>query len=369
MSPSYHFQELSQSHSVQCRLSAKVVDERLFSGRLFPSGRITVGCLPKKKILEGDKEYERARPKVSYFKRTHYDYEKGLVREYGVRTEEDSSLGLSDVPNCHKVQKRRHGLKGIPRSGRYRVLEGATVLQQRYGRRLGFYTLTCPYTEPEKVYEFNRCFQEIMRRFFQELKRAYHRIGADFAYVAAYEIQEERYHETSIPVLHVHWVSPCYLPNSYQFAVTADEIRGIYERVLCSVVAPPTSCSSALDSQVVKKSASGYLAKYLSKGGNIVEVIADAAPSQVPSKWWSMSRNLLSAIKKLTIELPQEVCASLMFGQQLIASPLPFLYYVRRIQIPSPSGDKTVGCAATATPEFAKTLRPLTYECLVYEYL
>lgn len=369
MPPSYHFSDLKRNASIESRLSSNSPDNRLFSGRLFPSGRITVGYVPKKKVIKSDKEYERTRQQVVYSERTHWDYEEGLVSEILVRVEKDSSLGLSDVSNYHKEPVRRHGLKGIPSSGRYRVLEGATLLQRRHGRRLGFYTLTCPYTEDEKVYEFNKCFSEIMRRYFQEIKREYDRRGVTFSYTAVYEIQPDRYTDTGVSVLHCHYVAPCYIPNTYQFVLSSDEIRSIFARVCGLVVAPLDNYGACLDSQVVKKSASGYLAKYLSKGGKILEVIADVAPGQLPSRWWSCSRNVLHAMRKLTLELPQHICETLMLDAQLIASPLPFLYYIRRIHISVPWGMESVGIAATATPQFAESLRPMTWEDLLYQLL
>jgi len=369
MPPVYHFRSVRTNDKLQDRLGTHQPPGRSFRGYLHPSGRVTVGLSPKPKVLKADAEYERTRPLVEYVQYERWHYEEGLIKGYDQREKRTSSLGLSDVPNCHKPEGRRHGLKGIPRSGRYRILEGATVLQQRHGKRLGFYTLTCPYTQVEHIYEFNRNFAEITRRFFQELKREYSRVGVTFAYVAAYEIQGERFRETSIPVLHFHWVSPCYLPNSYQFVIGADAIRSIYARVLCSVVAPPPSCDSALDAQVIKKSASGYLAKYLSKGGDEISAVADVAPSQLPRKWWSMSKNVLCAIKRTTIELEEQFCEVLMYGQQSIASLAPFLYYLKHIFIPSPRGETCIGCAATVTSEMAETLRPHSWLSLLDELL
>lgn len=369
MTPIYHFRDTESNTNVRRRLSQESLDSRLFRGRLFPSGRITVGYVPKKKISKIDDEYERTRQQVTYFERRHWDYQEGLVTENLIREEKTSSLGLSDVPNYHKPAPRKHGLNGIPNSGRYRVLEGATLLQQRYGRRLGFYTLTCPYTDEEDIYEFNKCFPEIMRRLFQEIRRVYDRNNTPYSYVAAFEIQEERFNETGIPVLHVHWLSPCYRPNTWEFVISSDEIRSIYRRILCAVVSEVSSVDSALDSQVIKKTASGYIAKYLSKGGRILSAIADVCPGQLPSRWWSCSRNVLHALKKMTLELPQDLCEALMFDVRLIASPLPFLYYVRRIHISVPWGMEVVGIAATATSQFMESLRPMLWEDLLYEIL
>lgn len=369
MPPSYHFTDLKHNTNLERRLSTNSRDNRLFRGRLFPSGRITVGFLPKKKIAKGDDEYEHTRQQVTYYKRQHWDCQEGLVTENLIREEKPSSLGLSDVPNYHKESPRRHGLKGIPSSGRYRVLEGATLLQRRYGRRLGFYTLTCPYTEEELIYEFNKCFPEIIRRFFQEMKRAYARKNLSYSYVAVREVQSERYASTSVPVLHVHWVSPCYIPGSWQFVMSSEEIRCIYRRVLCRVIGCSPNVDAALDSQVVKKSASGYLSKYLSKGGDILGTLADVAPGQIPSRWWGCSRNVLQALRKLTLELPQDLCETLMLGVRPTVSLLPFLYYIKRIHISVPWGMECVGIAATATPQFADSLRPILYDDLLHEYL
>lgn len=369
MPQSYHFRDLESNANLKRRLSQESPDSRLFRGRLFPSGRITVGFLPKKKISKADREYERTRPEVVYFERQHWDYEEGLVKEVLPREEKPQTLGLSSISNHHKEGKRRHGLKGLPRSGRYRILEGATVLQQRYGRRLGFYTLTCPYTEVELVYEYNKNFSEIMRRFFQEIKREFSRKHDSFVYCAAYEVQPARFEKTGLFALHAHWISPCYHDGTREFILTADEIRDIYSRVCSSVVGVCPDCSASLDAQVIKKKASSYLAKYLSKGGEMISSIAEVAPSQLPSRWWSCSRSVLRAINRLTMELSQELCATLMLAARSTQSQLPFLYYIRSISIPTPLGDRNVGLAAAATPSFAQSLRPILYEDILYEIL
>jgi hypothetical protein len=191
------------------------------------------------------------------------------------------------------------------------ILESGYVLQRRYGRKLGFYTLTCPYTENEAIWEFNRNYAEIMRRFFQELKRVYNRIGLVFSYVSAYEIQPERYRRDGVPVLHTHFLAPCYIPGSWEFIISANDIRAIWQRVNVLVVGGTFSVQASVDAQVVEKTAVGYLAKYLSKSGDDIQAIAETCPCQLPSQWWSSSRNVKCAVKLLTYSLPQELCAML----------------------------------------------------------
>lgn len=345
------------------------MDDRVFSGRLFPSGRITIGYVPRKKIAVDDTRYESDRGHYAFCKRSHWDYQEGIVNETVIREEKPPSLGLSSIPIHHKPERKRHGLNGISRRGRHKVLEGGTVMQERFGRKVGFYTLTCPYTEQELIYEYNKCFPEIQRRFFQEMKREYERKECKFYYVSVTEIQPERYQDSGVVALHLHYCAPCYIPGTYEFVVSSDRIRSIYARVLSAVVFPPESVAASLDSQVVRSSVSGYLAKYLSKGSDEIRVIADSAPGQIPSRWWSMAKPILKSIQSLTISLPQDVCASLIYTPVSTQELSAFLYYSKHIYIPSPTGERCVGLAAAAREPFASCLRPLTYQCMIDEIL
>lgn len=357
----YHFKDLKTSPTVDAKMQQVTCQSASWRGRLFPSGRISVGRIPKKKISKTDHEYEATRTKSVYFERQRWDYQEGLVKEIRVRDYPPSTLGSSSVPICHKASRPRYGSLGISRSGRTKVLELATCLKQRYGRRLGFYTITCPYQEPEAIEAFNTRFNEIMRKFFQELKREYHRNDTEFVYTAVYEIQTRRFNQTGEIALHAHWVAPCYIPGTFRFVISADRIRNIYRRVCQKTLLRETEFNASVDAQVVKKDASAYLAKYLSKGDESISSIPDDKILQLPRRWWSSNRMLRNALKRATIELSQELCEELIYTPASTVFLSSLLYYRKDIYIHWAGQDLRVGVAVCAKPPLADFLRPPDY--------
>lgn len=323
-------------------------------GYMSPSGRISIGSVPRPKVRLQDKQYECNRPEHRYFTRCRWDYKEGVVREsISVLLPSDSSppLGLSAVPNYHRPTRKRYGLRGITRDGKNRVLEGATLLHERYRGRLGFYTLTCPYKDSSLIYEFNRNISEIVRRWFQELRRFYAKVRVTFSYVAVLEIQSKRYQQSGIPVLHLHYVAPCYRPGSTEWVLSATEIRYLWMRCLASVLGVEADTSPSVDAQVVYSSAAGYLAKYLSKGYEAVEWVAECAPSQVPKQWWSMSQNVRRCLKRLTVQLSENLVEWWFGGNNLPDGDPYHLIYQNYICVSWRNVELKVGMSAQISKE------------------
>ena len=298
-----------------------------WSGKISPSGRITVGYVPPKRQRVDDIRYEASRGHYSYSLRCHWHYLHKLVKEVVTRVDKPEDLGLSIAPN-HRISERgRYGLRGMTANGRNRVYDGAYLLHRAYPGRLGFYTLTCPYTDEESIYLYNQNISYIVRSYFEELKRIYNRLQVPFSYVSVLEYQDTRYERDGCPVLHVHYVAPCFHPGGRTFVVDADEIRLLWGRVLRRVLGTSVPLGASIDAQVVKTSAANYLAKYLSKGGRTVAYLASVCPDQVPRQWWSMSSNVRRCIKDNTILLSETVCRQLVYNvDSLIQDGFTFVY-------------------------------------------
>lgn len=308
--------------------------ERFYAGYLSPSGRVSISVLPKDKTAHQDKVYESSVPKTTGYIEYNIDT---LDNTATVATEyypSSSSLGLSSVQNHHEeTRTQRYGLKGISAGGRKAVREGCYLLELKYGRRLGFYTVTCPYTDDCLIYEFNRNIAEISRRYFQKLKRYYSSVGEIWSYVSVYEYQVQRYKTDGTPVLHIHYIAPCYKAGTYEWICPADELRAIYADACAEVVCSNVDTSAAVDAAVIRKSAVGYISKYMSKGGDICEELAENCPEQVPRQWWSMSANVRAAIKRCTVIIPDEICAYLFAGGGSLGTEVLHLHRRKYIEI------------------------------------
>lgn len=354
----YWTQEYSKDEKVEARFRASVSSSSLFSGSLLPSGALSVGFVPKKKLRVDDIRYECDRGQYSFHKRNHWHYQDGIVSEAIVVEERPERVGLSSVCNHHKTQRARYGLKGITPLGRKRVREGAFLIEKRYGRGVGFYTLTCPYDDPLLISSYNEQIGNIMRSYFQELRRAYDRVGAKFAYVAVLEIQPQRYAIRGEPVLHIHYIAPCFLPGSREWVVEAETIRNIWGRVLRSVVGSTPPMGASVDTSLVHSSAVGYLSKYMSKGSEECQFLAQNCPNQLPSQWWSCSANVRLAIARGTFRLDDSVCQYLFYGGTLDKSHPLYCRYRREIYVCIGGQDKLVGISANMSASNADILRP-----------
>lgn len=366
----YHTKELPQCPSTKKRLGLGSISSYELVGKLSPSGKLSVGRVPIKKILRSDEEYERTRGKYHFYQRRHWHYQQGLVVENAIRTIEPPGLGLSSVSNCHKDNRvSRHGLKGISGNGRKIVRESCYVLEQKYRKRLGFYTLTCPYTDLESIYSYNKNIAYIQRSFFQELKRAYERKGCTWSYVSVLEIQAKRYARTGVPVLHIHYISPCYVPGTYSWILKADEIRNIWGNVLSNIIFPVSSTQASIDAVVIAKSATGYISKYMSKGSSEVAFLAEICPGQLPSQWWSTSRNVRACVRANTCVLPLAVCQSFIGGRYGDCVHPDDVLYLRNIYVQWNAEMICVGLTADIADRSAVSLRPFLEWQKMYGYL
>lgn len=336
-----------------------------YKGTIHPDCRVTVGRVPRKNIAKADTEYENTRTRFVAWEKTHWHYEDGLVREYYYTQEPPSSLGLSSVNNYHTLTRRKNGLKGITPKGRSTVREAAYLLSRRYGRRLGFYTLTCPYTDYESIFSFNQNIAYIQRSYFQEVKRIFDRRGINFSYVSVIEIQTERFASSGVPVLHIHYIAPCYMPGTWEWCVTANTLRAVWSRVCQNACGTWASGRASVDATVVRSSAVGYISKYMSKGGDDYAFLADCAPCQFPSQWWSISQKCRLAIRQTTVELPSAISEYVVYNDTSeIDHPLymPRKRYVYTVYL---GQEMCVGLSGRFSQEVADNLRPnRLFSCL-----
>lgn len=341
----YHYRQVP-THEPTSEFIAQTAPVRsLVRGYLRGSGKVTVGVVPRGRA--DSQPDEVASIYADGLKRCHWDYQDGLVSEV---VYPQAPLGLSSVPNCHEVEepaskkRERYGLAGLTASGKERIQEGSLLLEHHYGvRRLGFYTLTCPYTELSLIAEFNRNIAQIQRRYFQKCKRAYEKRGEYWHYISVLEFQSKRWERDWEAALHVHYIAPCYRSGSRTWVLHANQIREIWRDACGEVIGRTPDVRASVDSQVCKKSVSGYLSKYMCKGGEMLALIADMDCSQVPSQWWSMSAFLKRQVKAKTVQIPEPIAQYLFGGGGTDPNEVLYLHYRKDIFLNTPDGEKKIG--------------------------
>lgn len=221
-------------------------------------------------------------------------------------------LGLSLLPNSHRValgmadpppERSRRGLKGITRHGARTVRNGAFLLEQRYGRKLlGFYTFTLPKLNESAEYQAGMEWAEIVRIFLQSVTRLLKAAGLPPSYVGCTEIQMARYEKYGGLPLHLHLVMPGKNPgNPKSWVISSDQFRSLWRRSVIARVPVYDGCSFAasVDTAMVKKTAEGYLGKYMTKGVAALSslLVDDAGLADfLPASWWCCSVNVRRAI-------------------------------------------------------------------------
>lgn len=130
------------------------------------------------------------------------------------------------------------------------------------------------------------------------------RVGASPDYAASTEIQPDRWCQRGEVGLHLHFVYHCRKRGKLPWHVCADMVREVWQRLLanelhvCADMIPLPRCELS----VVRKSAAGYIGKYMSKGVKIVSQVSQAGKDcYLPKQWWSLGSGIRYLLKRAII--------------------------------------------------------------------
>lgn len=242
------------------------------SVRLWPNGEYTLGYAPG-----GDREVEMEWAR--------------WVKEV------TAPLDLAMLSNSHNplapVGKKR-GQSGLTSRGARLVRNASDAIQRFVGaERMSFATMTLPVMAFEEYWEVSSQWSEIVRRFFQRLTRHLRRKGSSEAYCSVTELQPKRTNREGVPALHLHFVFVGRKKRGSEWLVGYSDLRTWWKSELERVVGRELDCSHTENVQEVKNSASGYLSKYMSKGGDLVAPMLDNEMGwSLPTAWYNISLKL-----------------------------------------------------------------------------
>ncbi|MFN9181011.1 MAG: hypothetical protein ACK6A9_21345 [Dolichospermum sp.] len=325
-----------------------------FSGYVHPCGAISVGLIPRNK----NKTAEERRNQISHNKIERRrlnapngtELVDGLARQLkdgqitvSQAVEAIHSIGLSSLQNSRNslissnyqaeinptdVQSsglhkpiNRYGANGITSQGRLRVRDGATILEQKYGRRsLTFATITLPAMPDETLNQVCENWGEYVHRVVEEIKRELLRRNAPLEIIYCTEIQEKRYlrYGQIAPHLHLLWYSYERDINGMatgRYAINATWLRELNQRIIYRITGNQDIATGAsVDTQKIKKSAANYLGKYMSKGGKIVDKIKqDGKAGLLPRAWWGVTKELREQIIRAIIKVGDNIAKNLFY--------------------------------------------------------
>lgn len=277
-------------------------------------------------------------------------------------------------PHRQKVRRSPKGRKGFTRYGAKMVRSGCYLLQSVYGkRRLGFGTLTldsAPKVDgvamPELLGLLCMAWSEIVRKTIQEIKRELERRGAPSEVVAVTEDQSKRTKKVGFIVPHLHFVYVSWDGKSKgedkkpQWYIPHAKMKEIFDRVCANELFKQLSnpeldieVSNRVNLQAVRKSAEGYLGKYMTKGAKDIKKYLEQDPNRqdIPSHWWHCTKGLRDAVKSLIKPvLPSLIEGILGNFSELIREKV--IQYCRPIEIEFNGVKRTIGYGFRLYPEY-----------------
>ncbi len=256
------------------------------------------------------------------------------------------SLGLSMPVKTHKPPeasetRERRGQAFTPH-GRRSVRAAAYWLQQRWGRHnLSFLTTTIPSLPGYDVGTICTEWREVVRRYKQELERELARKGIPGEVLLVTEIQEKRWRETGVVAPHLHIVFRGRRSRKGGWAIAKERARELWENVLSAIVGYRIQAPASTRIERVKKSVECYLAKYMSKGGKVIdEIISNGLRCLLPTAWWGMTNSLRKKVKDACIQVSTET-VDLLFDhkEQLLESGILQWFYVVTVEVMQTHGE------------------------------
>lgn len=248
-----------------------------------------------------------------------------------------------------------YGDSGLNKRSRKRIESACCCLENRYGKkRLALGTLTLPQLDDDRMAWLSQKIGILCKRFFEWFKRTMERIGAPTENVFVVEMHPERSMLRSQFIPHIHFVYVCrsakqvFLKKGKLFYIHANQFRKAWRNIIINSLREykkkynkydlvSWKQGREVDVQVIRKSAAGYISKYMSKGGKFLATLKEKVAKNngnsisfaLPKQWWGSSRCLKKQVEDSIVELPvklRNLALRLLEGQQ---ENSPILYIFR----------------------------------------
>lgn len=248
-------------------------------------------------------------------------------------------LGSSNAVISHSAKTTR-GTSGPTSHSKKMLRSGAFLLQRRITRhRMAMFTGTIPRVSDDVERRVSHAWPEIVRKFQQEINRLCARAGLCPWTVGCTEIQEERIAEHGGFPLHLHMVF--HARKGKAWAYPPRVYKALWRRILVSAVPElePVSFDAATRIEAVRKDASSYLAKYVSKGvsGEMLQVVGEGY--RIPTCWLHLTGGLKTAVKREVGYYVGEVAQAVQWACYHFKRAF---IYVGDIKIETPMGERSI---------------------------
>ncbi len=317
------------------------------SGKLRPSGRFSLVEIFRKKTkrVMNDGYQEKIPQALRTVSQLDDAYAKLIggdlspLRKVPPGSPADpGKIGLSD--GAISPIRSPRGSKGINPRQRDILCWGAATLERVYNRaNLSFLTYTLPDLTPEDLLAIKEGWSDIVNRVQLRIKEKLHGMGIETAIVGCVELQLERAENTGRIYPHLHMVFRGRRDRGSVWALKPCEFRQIWRRCCGKFICTKKYNWGASENvQQVKRSVSGYLAKYISK---CASKAGDGMLSAWhPRDWIFVGRRIRALYESST--LTGEYVSQML--DQVIRGWTPNLGYVNSVYIQSAAyGERRIG--------------------------
>lgn len=221
----------------------------------------------------------------------------GLCRDSTHSIEATALMGLAASVNS---KKKRRGLSGLTSHGKNLVREAAYALQERYGRaRLSFWTCTLPELSEEDTRNVCLNWSKILHNLRQKLVYHLKAKGLPTHIVGVTELQPDRWKEKGYPAWHIHWLFVgCHTNGGWE--LTTEVTDKLWADAVHTYCEKRYDFSLSCSLEGVRKTAGGYMAKYMSKGCSAALEVEALYPGCVPASWYTVTAGVRRWVKGAT---------------------------------------------------------------------
>lgn len=260
-----------------------------------------------------------------------------------------------ETPKSSQKPRGTYGKHGITGFGRKFVRNASLLLEQKYRKeRLGFVTCTLPAFSSQMLRSITGVWGEVVRRFFQKMRRQLAKLSQPLIYVSVTEIQEKRFAKYGDAAPHLHFVYVCRESRNSRYWLFVCQIHRAWNEALREGLAycgytytmSPDLGWGSVHCARVRKSASAYLGKYMSKGVLVIKEMQEAGYEEFPRQWWSATTDVKKMFKESVIILRNAVASDLFYnlGRYLEEGLVKWASYV---SVPIGGEDRTIGLVGT----------------------
>lgn len=226
---------------------------------------------------------------------------------------------------CGLGDKRRWKPNELSKLAKERIYDGCTLIQRKYGAgNVCFFTGTLPRGEDWVMSRIDEEWPEIVRLFVAKVRYYLGKGGCE-----PYIVHKTEFQADGTP--HIHVVYPSRRDRWSRFCIDVRTSRRLWKQAVETRVGVYTAgeWKAATRVETVRKSAAGYMCKYLTK--EISETVLED-PTNI-KQFWGMTDELRKLIKDESVDLPVDTRPEIFYALVSVMRTHPGVRAPEKVQV------------------------------------